>query len=380
MIILRYLSREILTTTVVISCAWLVFTLGRRFAQYLDEAWRGELASSAIFTIIGYRIPEFLSLILPVGFFLGIFVALGRLYVDNEMAVLSGCGVSKRRILAYVMVPASLIAIIVGTISLFLGPYSLRQVEAIRLQQASRSELDILSPNRFQALSGNSATVYFKSFNDDKTQMQKVFIAEMTSSDVDDGQPLSVLVADTAEEWFDPDSGRRYLLLKDGYQYIGTPGKANYRQLKFDRYGYYLPQREVKKSNRIRVENVTVRELLEISHPAFKAELHWRLALPIMVLVATLIAVPLSHTNPRQGRFSKLVPAFFIFMIYPALLIAGRGWLEEKKIPVSFGLWWVHAIFMTVACGLLWHNNGQPRSKLRSPLKSAVNKEKGDAQ
>jgi lipopolysaccharide export system permease protein len=76
--------------------------------------------------------------------------------------------------------------------------------------------------------------------------------------------------------------------------------------------------------------------------------------LPLLVFIVTLMAVPLSRVNPRQGRFLKLLPAILLYMAYLTMLIAARGALEKGKIPVALGLWWVHAIFLIIGLGLLY--------------------------
>jgi lipopolysaccharide export system permease protein len=85
-----------------------------------------------------------------------------------------------------------------------------------------------------------------------------------------------------------------------------------------------------------------------------KTELQWRLSLPLLVFIVTLMAVPLSRVNPRQGRFLKLLPAILLYMAYLTILIAARGALEKGKIPPALGLWWVHAIFLFIGLGLLY--------------------------
>jgi hypothetical protein len=57
--------------------------------------------------------------------------------------------------------------------------------------------------------------------------------------------------------------------------------------------------------------------------------------LPLLVFIVTLMAVPLSRVNPRQGRFLKLLPAILLYMAYLTMLIAARGALEKGKIPVA---------------------------------------------
>ena len=84
------------------------------------------------------------------------------------------------------------------------------------------------------------------------------------------------------------------------------------------------------------------------------AELQWRISLPLLVFIVTLMAVPLSRVNPRQGRFLKLLPAILLYMAYLTLLTYARGWLENGKTPRLLGLWWIHALFLSIGLALLY--------------------------
>ncbi|MGI1678517.1 MAG: LPS export ABC transporter permease LptF [Cellvibrionaceae bacterium] len=401
MIILRYITREILTTTLVISGALVLFSVGSRFSKYLDQAWNGDFSPSVLFLVLAYRIPEFLTLILPVSFFLGALMAFGRLYVDNEMVVLSSGGIGKGKILGHTLFSAVIVAIVVAALSIWIGPHYLAKTQNIFEEQSQRSELNVLAANRFQTLSDGKLMTYFQSFNESRTKINNVFIAEMSTGDSalseagllnDDSlknisgnaaeqDQLFVITAKEGEEWVDPKTAKRYLLLHDGYQYVGKPGERNYQELKFDTYGYYLEPREVEHGRTVRLENLPLKRLLDVNHQAYKAELHWRIALPIMVLIVTFIAVPMSHTNPRQGRFVKMLPAFFLFMSYLGLLVVAKGWIEEKKLSASIGLWPIHGVYLCMGFVLMWWNNGQPNGKfLNSRTFSERERERRDKQ
>jgi len=56
----------------------------------------------------------------------------------------------------------------------------------------------------------------------------------------------------------------------------------------------------------------------------------------------TLIAVPLSVVNPRQGKFGKILPALMLFLGYFLLLISMRSALESGVFPSVIGLWPIH--------------------------------------
>jgi len=83
------------------------------------------------------------------------------------------------------------------------------------------------------------------------------------------------------------------------------------------------------------------------------AELHWRIAFPIMAAVLACIAIPLSRLRPRQGRYARIGYAVLIFFVYINLAIGGQQALARGAIPMWFGLWWVHAAVILLAAGIL---------------------------
>lgn len=348
LIIFRYLSREVLLTMSAVSAVLLVIIMSGRFIKYLAQAAQGVLDPGVLFMIMGYRMPAFLQLILPLGLFLGFLLAYGRLYLESEMTALTASGMSQKRLLAYSLFPAAVVALLVAWLSLFLGPQGLAQVNRILDEQKSLTEFDTLMPGRFQSLKDGSRVTYTESLNDARTELGGVFISEKRASN--DGQKergIAVLVAEKGRQEIQAD-GSRYLILENGYRYDGNPGDADYRVIRYDAYGVLLPQPEVVIDLGER-EAIPARELFGSDDLEYRAELQWRLSIPILVFVVTLMAVPLSRVNPRQGRFLKLLPAILLYMAYLAILVAARGLLDKGRIPPSLGLWWVHGIFLVIA-------------------------------
>jgi len=150
LIVFRYLSRELLITMSAVSAVLLVIIMSGRFIKYLAQAAQGVLDPGVLLLIMGFRLPGFLQLILPLGLFLGILLAYGRLYLESEMTVLSATGMSQRRLLAYSLAPAALVAALVGWLSLGLAPQGIAEVDRILNQQDSLTEFDTLVPGRFR--------------------------------------------------------------------------------------------------------------------------------------------------------------------------------------------------------------------------------------
>jgi len=358
LIVFRYLSREVLVTLSAVSAVLLVIIMSGRFIKYLAQAAQGVLDPSVLFLIMGYRMPGFLQLILPLGLFLGILLAYGRLYLDSEMTVLSATGMSNRRLLGYSMAPAAIVAVIVAWLSLGLAPQGVAEVAKIFNQQDAMTEFDTLVPGRFQAMKDGSRVTYTEGLSDDRGQLAGVFISEKRMQRQVEGEKpkqsgITVLVAEKGRQVIQPD-GSRYLILENGYRYDGNPGQADYRATRYETHGVLLPKPSVSAEIGER-EAIPTRELIGSDEPRYQAELQWRLSIPLLVFIVTLLAVPLARVNPRQGRFLKLLPAILLYMAYLALLIGARGQLDKGKIPMELGLWWVHALFLLIGAALfLW--------------------------
>jgi lipopolysaccharide export system permease protein len=353
LIVFRYLSREVLLTLSAVSAVLLVIIMSGRFIRYLGQAAQGLLDPGVLLLIMAYRIPGFLQLILPLGLFLGILLAYGRMYLDSEMTVLSATGMSPQRLFVYSLAPATLVALLAGWLSLGLAPQGVEHVARIINQQSAMTELDTLVPGRFQSMRNGSRVTYTEELSEDRSSLSGVFISEtQLTRKGDKERGISVLVAESGRQEIQAD-GSRYLILQNGYRYDGNPGQADYRAIKYDTYGVLLPKPEVAVDVTER-EAIPTRELMGSSEPRMQSELQWRLSIPVLVFMVTLLAVPLSRVNPRQGRYLKLLPAILLYMAYLAMLIGARGALDKQEIPAALGLWWVHGLFALIGLLLLY--------------------------
>jgi lipopolysaccharide export system permease protein len=352
LIIFRYLSREVLLTMASVTGVLLLIIMSGRFIKYLGDAASGELAAGVLFQLIAYRLPGFLELILPLGLFLGILLSLGRLYLENEIAVLNACGISPWRLQWLALGPALLVALLVGILSLWVTPQGAAQVERIFQEQESTTDFDALTAGQFQA-HGERAT-YVERMENDRELARNLFMAEGRRGDPVQG----VVAADSAHQYVDPDSGSRFLILRDGVRYEGAPGRANYREIRFREYGVKLRDSRVR--DEVQAADVLpTRALLGSDRADYRAQLHWRLSLPVLCIVVTLLAVPLSRVNPRQGRYSRLLPSILLYLFYLTALTSVRGKLEKQGLTPA-ALWAVHGLFLLVAanfhwCGPLWN-------------------------
>lgn len=320
----------------------LVISMGWRFSGYLNEAASGRLTQDVLFLIMMYRLPGFLELIIPISFFLGIMLAYGRLYVDSEMVVLEATGMSPFKLIGITLAFSSVIVLITAVISLWLKPAGEAKFESLFIDQRNLSEFDTLAPGRFQSQRTGVRVTYAEAI-EDNGDLVGVFIAENLQDKA--GQRL-VVNAEGGETQVD-ESGNRFLVLKNGTRYSGEPGQADYRVIEYEEYGQFIekqsggmtPNRRTAISTQTLIDEPTLRNL---------SELHWRISVILMVPIVAVLAVPLSRVNPRQGRFSRLMPGMMLCFLYVVSLSAARSALEDERIPMALGLWWIHGIYITL--------------------------------
>ncbi|MEP5568290.1 MAG: LptF/LptG family permease, partial [Halioglobus sp.] len=170
----------------------------------------------------------------------------------------------------------------------------------------------------------------------------------------DDGELTMLLtIANEGEVKFDRETGARYLELRDGLRYVGYPGDLDYQVVSFDQFGELIPEPEGGVRTADPVDGRTTLHLLRSDLLEDKAALHWRLSIPAMVPIVAIIAMCMSRTNHRRGRYIKMAPAFILYLGYLTLLANARSAIASGEGgPLS--IWAVHILFLAVALAMLY--------------------------
>ena len=347
----RYLFREVgMTLAAVIGLVVLV-TSGNLFARLLSRATDGRVAGDIILPLVFYGTLSSLVYLLPAALYMAIVLSFGRLYKDSEMAALRAGGIGYARLyraLLTLVVPYTVLA---AFMAMNIGPWIARGGEELRARAESRSELAGIEAGRFVDLKGDQRVLFAETVSEDGKGLRNVFIYSER-----DGES-SIVTAQSAFQEVDEASGRRFLVLEDGQRYEGVPGEGKARIADFDRHGVLVPATAAVSPN-LRRDMLTFSELWASDDPRDVAELHWRLAVPLGVLVLTALALPISYAAPRQGRFGKVAVATFVYIIYVNLTTMGRTWLEKDVLPAWAGLWWVHLLMLILVVVLIVRQYG----------------------
>lgn len=333
----RYLTREVFHALLAVVLVLLLIVVGNTLARNLAEAAKGDLPVREVFRMLTLQSVNYMVLLLPLATYLGLLLGLGRLHRDSEMVALAACGVGPRRIYRAILLFSLPLTLLMFFLSLYAAPWAARQAYTI-LDQAERdAELVGLRAGQFNELGRAGIVVYVEGVSEDRQTLRGVFVHRERAG------RHQVTRAARAHLEIDADRGYRYLVLENGHQYEGEPGSADYRIVTFESYAVRIQERVGRKAEN-KLDARETADLWRDPDRRGKAELQWRLAIPLSLLALSLLAVPLSQTAPRQGRYARLFLGILLYIFYVNLLSVARIWLEKGVAPAWPGLWWVHGL------------------------------------
>jgi lipopolysaccharide export system permease protein len=349
----RYIFREIAQSWLAVTAVLLAILLTNQFARVLGDVAKDKLPKDAIFQIIGLTALQYLTILVPIGLFLAVMLALGRLYRDSEMPAMMACRVGPLdvyRPLSWLLVPLSLA---VGWLAMEVVPVALTEIERIGVEARRQADLASIEPGRFTTNNREGAVVYAEKVLAEGT-VENVFLQRATDAGIE------VVVAERGRQVASDDPDTRYFVLHDGRRYEGIPGTSRFRVMEFAEHGipYRLPSAE---EPELEPRAMRTAALLQSASAEAMAELHWRIGIPLATFVLAVLAVPLSRSQPRQGRYGRLAIGLLVFIIYFNLMSAGKAWLEQGSVAPAVGIWWVHALMLFAALVMLGLQNGVHR-------------------
>ena len=348
----KYLLREILVTWGAVTLVLLLIMLGNVLAGSLGRASEGNLSADLVFLFVAVKSIGLLVTLIPLGLYLGILLAFGRFYRDSEMSAMFACGVGLVNVFRPAMVAGLIGVAIITVLTIWVNPWAAGYEQRIKAGLSERSALDFLTAGKFVESKDASGVFFIQNANEAKTRFNNVFVHR----DGDDGT-RQVEIAESAYYERDDETGDEFMIFRNGQTATGTPGQPDYIESRFEAHGVLIPRLNPGEP-RLRAAALSLTELWASERADDKAELQWRVSIPLASLILAMLAVPLSHTSPRQGRYAKIAVAILIYIPYSNLLVLARKWLADEKVPMLLGLWWVHVLVLGVLVFLLIRRTG----------------------
>ncbi|MEM7407164.1 MAG: LPS export ABC transporter permease LptF [Pseudomonadota bacterium] len=358
-IIERYVAREALLNFLAVISVLLLIYVSNRFIRFLAEAAAGDIDSQVILELLVLKLTANSVLLLPLALYVGVLLALGRLYRDSEVVAMHAGGIGFTTLLRAIGALAVVFAGLTAILSLYVAPAAAERADSLTSEARSDSEMTGLYPGRFKEFSDGDQIIYAEDVAVGQNRMETVFVQVRRDN------ALDLVFARTAHQFLDSTTGDRFMVLESGYRYEGHPGAPNFVIHEFKTHGVRIRKREVSEEYRP-LEVLSLTELLASDTYTHLAELQWRLSVPISAFVLALLAVPLSRTSSREGKYGKLFVAVLIYFIYTNLMSISQKAVERGELTPLVGVWPVHVLMLLVVlCMVFVASGGWSRLRAR---------------
>ncbi len=151
-----------------------------------------------------------------------------------------------------------------------------------------------LKPGAFRSFSGGRVVVYARDY-DPQGDLRDVFVKRTV------GDIIETTVAQRARYSISADGESKTITLYDGERTEGVTRQQRYRIMHFGQQihsGANARHQRAQHSHRCHEYGLPARRC----SATVQAELQWRIGMPVMTIVLTMLAVPLSRLRPRPGR------------------------------------------------------------------------------
>lgn len=344
LIIDGYIAREILKPLVIITTALIIVFAGYSSGRYLSYAVEGLLQIETLASFILIKLIIALEVLLPIALYLSIVLGLGKLESNSEVTAIRASGIGSRRVMVVVVGVSCMLAFVVACFSIYGRPLAYEQSYWIKAKADAELELDKLKSGNFYDSAERERTIFVERVDKESGYLESIFVRG------ERGGNTHVIYAASGIHDFDVTSGRRVLTMFDVRVYsIGPRGENDKVLGKFKKMTFRLDDAEPLSVGYKRKAAATA--ALAVSDVSLDvAEFQWRLSTPVSTVLLGILAVVFSRSAPRSSRYTKIIGAMVVYIIYYNLTIVAKTWVETGVVGKFPGIWWVQILLiLTIA-------------------------------
>ncbi len=330
-ILSKSLNVEVFKSTVGILLIFFFLVVSSRFVGYFEQASEGLIEPNLIFKVVFLRFPDFITLLLPLSFFLGIVITISRLYADREIYGYFSGGLSEKDLIKFLFPQSLVFFFITLLLSIYIAPYTKELSKEIVTLDTLKEQLESIKPKEIFSLKDEDGFIYADNKENESFENVTIYLSNEDYS--------SIIIADKLD--YDDSDSEMNLNFKNGVLYQDIFNSESsvvsyFGQLK-------IPVKNDKDS----VSGLSFTKLFDFSTKSSKSETQWNISIPITIFILLILGITLSKVGPRQGRLSVLLPAIFVYILYLSLLILARESFSENSYNAQNYIWYVHIIFLS---------------------------------
>ena len=339
-ILSKSLNMEVLKSSLSILLIFFLLVVGSRVVGYFEQAAEGYIDPGIIMSVVALRFPDFITLLIPLSFFLGILITVSRLYAEREIYGFFSIGLAPIDLVRFLAPQAIIYFLITLILSLYVAPYTKALSQEMLSIDSFEEQIEALQSKKLFSLKDGSGFIYVEDAEETSLKGVKLFQPNGDNS-------FLVL----ADELIVKENGNDLdLNFLDGSLYKGIFSNSSQLVSTFGEFKLSLD------GDVNQISGVSLSKIFDYSSTSDSASLQWSISIPFTIIVLLFMGVYMGAVKPRQGRFSVILPGMLVYVTYLSLLIYGRESIADNPSS-GIGLWWVHLLFCLFTVCYIFKDN-----------------------
>ena len=327
-ILSKSLNMEVFRSSIGVLLIFFLLVVGSRVVGYFEQAAEGNIDPGIILSVIALRFPDFITLLIPLSFFLGLLITIGRLNSEGEIHGYFSAGLSKFNLIKFLLPQAFIYFFITLVLSLYIAPYTKNLSKDLLVIDSFEEQIDAIQSDEIVSLD-DEGFLYVQTADEGLIKGVKLFQVDEDNSFIVISDELLTTEKDKTIE----------LNLKNGSFYGGLFSESSKIISNFNNFNFEI-DKNISQSN-----DLSLTKLFDYSSSSDQATFQWNISIPITILILLLYGIYISSSKPREGKFSFLLPGMLIYVSYLSLLILGREFISDNPGSI-FNLWFIHVLFI----------------------------------
>ena len=327
-ILSKSLNMEVFRSSIGVLLIFFLLVVGSRIVGYFEQAAEGNIDPGIILSVITLRFPDFITLLIPLSFFLGLLITIGRLNSEGEIHGYFSAGLSKFNLIKFLLPQAFIYFFITLVLSLYIAPYTKNLSKDLLVIDSFEEQIDAIQSDEIVSLD-DGGFLYVQTADEGLIKGVKLFQVDEDNSFIVISDELLTTEKDKTIE----------LNLKNGSFYGGLFSESSKIISNFNNFNFEI-DKNMSQSN-----DLSLTKLFDYSSASDQATFQWNISIPITILILLLYGIYISSSKPREGKFSFMLPGMLIYVSYLSLLILGREFISDNPGSI-FNLWFIHGLFV----------------------------------
>ena len=327
-ILSKSLNMEVFRSSIGVLSIFFLLVVGSRIVGYFEQAAEGNIDPGIILSVITLRFPDFITLLIPLSFFLGLLITIGRLNSEGEIHGYFSAGLSKFNLIKFLLPQAFIYFFITLVLSLYIAPYTKNLSKDLLVIDSLEEQIDAIQSDEIVSLD-DGGFLYVQTADEGLIKGVKLFQVDEDNSFIVISDELLTTEKDKTIE----------LNLKNGSFYGGLFSESSKIISNFNNFNFEI-DKNMSQSN-----DLSLTKLFDYSSASDQATFQWNISIPITILILLLYGIYISSSKPREGKFSFMLPGMLIYVSYLSLLILGREFISDNPGSI-FNLWFIHGLFI----------------------------------